>query len=482
MSLKQPPVFKLAVFTSAAERFGYYILAFLFVLYATNVFKLTDAKAFMLFGIFSSLTYVIPAVGGYLADHVFGIRRCMIIGLILEAIGLFAIISSIFYIFAIGLSLIILGVGLYKTTPTHLLGRAYGKGDPRIDSGFTWYYMAMNIGGLFCSFAAGILRHYFGFHIAFLIAGISLLVALLFYFLLRRTAIAEEVMAGKQDVPFYYWILLILSLLAATFIVSFLVLHVIVADIAFGVIALLTIFYFVYEIVRTHAEEKRRIIAALILILLGLAFYIFYFQMFTSVVLFMKRSMVRQMFGYTIPTPIFMALNPIWILILSPMLATLYHRLGKINKDLTVTTKFVCGLFLVAIAFFVLPLSIHFAHANGKISPLWIVLVYGLASLAELFIAALGVAMITHIAPKRLYGVMMGAWYLIAVAAAAILSGLFAGLANIPQTLQNQPFLILHIYSSAFLKLGIGGLVVAIIAFAVNPFLKRFAALNNKSS
>ncbi len=476
-SIKQPPVFKLSVFTSASERFGYYILAFLFVLYATNIFDLPDAKSFMLFGIFSSLSYVTPAIGGYLADRIFGIRRCMIIGLCLESIGLFFTVLSTFSLFAIGLSLIILGVGFYKTTPTHLLGRSYEKGDPRIDSGFTWYYMAMNVGGLLCSFAAGLLQRYFGFQIAFLFAGISLLFALLFYFIFRQTAVPEEVTAGKKSVPFYYWIFLVLSLVISTFVISFLVLHVIVANIAFGVIALLTLVYFLYEIIRTHEEEKRRIIVAIILILFGLAFYIFYFQLFTSIVLFMQRSMSRQLFGYTIPTPVFLSLNPIWILILSPILAPLYHRLGRMNKDLAVTTKFICGLFFVTLAFFILPISIHFANADGKVSASWIIAVYGLASLAELLIAALGVAMITHIAPKRLYGVMMGAWYLLAMAAAAILSGLCAGLANVPKTV-HDPFVIAHIYSSAFLKLGIGGLVIAVVALALNPFLKRFASLN----
>ena len=119
----------------------------------------------------------------------------------------------------------------------------------------------------------------------------------------------------------------------------------------------------------------------------------------------------------------------------------------------------------------------YFANNLFQVSSWWLILAIGLYSLGELLTSALGVAMVTHIAPKRMYGVMMGTWFLIAMGLSSSVASLFAGLANVPEALLSNPAAILHIYNIAFIKIGIGGIVVSLLAFAVSPYIKRIAKL-----
>lgn len=474
--LQQPPVFKLSFLTAMFERAGFYVLSFLIVLYAKEVYQVSDTIAFTLFAVFSALAYLMTAAGGYLADNVLGIRRCIILGLLLEGIGLCMLYIPSKVIFPIALACIILGVGMFKTGPTHLLGRSYGDKDPRIDSGFTLYYMGMNIGSFTSAMCIGEVQKYFGWRVAFLVGGVTILLGLVWYFVFRKSAYEPDSAAGKKPLPWKTigWVTLGLVLvgLAAMFLVS----HEIVAYWVFGIATALLLVYFIFEILRSSKEDKPKIIACLILILMGFVFFVLYQQAYTSVLLFINRCVVRTIMGFEIPAVAFFALNSAWVIILGPILAWTYTRFGKKNKDLAVTTKFPIGLLVTSLTFFALVASSYFANANYQVSPLWAVLAYFFYTLGEMLVSALGVAMVTHIAPKRMYGIMMGTWFVVGMALSAALSGVFASRASIPDTL-HDPAAILAIYNHAFLEIGVAALVVTALAFAIGPYVKRIAKL-----
>jgi proton-dependent oligopeptide transporter, POT family len=475
--LKQPKVFYLAVFTSALERFGFYVLSFLMVLYLKSEFSLSDTNAYMLFGVFTGLVYVAPALGGYLADHVFGIRRCMIVGLFLEAIGLALLAAGGKPLIYLALTCLILGVGLFKIGPTDLMARAYKEKDPRIDSGFTIYYMLMNVGGLLAPVIGSIVQQFYGWQTAFFAAMIGPLLSLCFYFLLRKSAANVDTIVGQQKMVVAKKIYFILGIVIATLLCWFLVSHAKIADIFFFVATAAIILYFVVEMFKGTKEEALKIVACLYLIFIGFVFYIYYFQAYTSWELFIDRSVNRHLFGFTIPTASFLSLDPIWIIILSPLLAYMYKFFAAKGKDLAVTTKFSIGLLIISLCFLLLTLSAQFHNAQFQVSGYWLVFAFLLYALAEMLIGALGVAMITHIAPKKLYGVMMGAWYLIAMGLSGSTSGLFASMASVPENV-TDPAQILHIYASAFLKLGLGGIIFTVIAFSLSPYIKKIAQLS----
>lgn len=475
--LKQPRSFFLLCFSEVWERFGYYILAFLLVLYTEAVFKYTDAQAFALFGIFSGLTVITPAIGGYIGDHIFGIKRSLILGMIMLCIGyaLLAIPDQRFFYPALGF--LIVGNGFFKISPSNLLARSYKRDDPRIDSGFTLFYMSINIGSFSSTIAAGILQQWFGWHAAFLAAAVGLFIGLIAFLKYKHVIKHIGSKPGMKKLPWTMYGKILIGAGVAVYIASILVMHTSISDIMFEAAAVIILIYYLYEMFHSNREDKQRIMVCLGLMVMGMIFFVLYFQAYMSINLFIQRSVDRTLLGHTIPTPIFQSLNPFWILALSPILAALYNRLSRHKKDFAITTKFCAGLVIITLCFFSLKLATLCADPQHKVSFLWIVLAYFLYSFGELLISALGMAMVTKIAPFRMFGVMMGSWFFFAAMGAA-LAGQFAQVATVPKSV-HDPVAILNIYGHAFALIGYVGLGATILAIIVSPFIKRVIDKNN---
>jgi POT family proton-dependent oligopeptide transporter len=475
-ALKQPKVFYLSCLTTLCERFGFYAISFLLVIYAKAIFQYSDTESFALFAIFNALVYLTPAIGGYLADNFIGIRRCIILGLVLECVGLALLASTAELIFLLGLALVTIGVGLFKTGPTDLMARAYGEHDPRIDSGFTLFYMSINIGVLLASVVFGFVLKFFGWHWTFIAASSTLILSLLAYFVLRESAAKDDSDPGKVKLRLNLKFLFPVGIILAAIIFTTMLYYLNIANIFFIVTTVLVALYFLFEIIRSSMEEKLKIIACLFLILVGFVFFVMYFQYYESMVLFIKRSVGHEIFGFTFPITVFLSFNAVWIIVLSPVLAWLYKYLGKRDKDLAVTTKFPLGVLITSLCFFTLVASQYFLNPEMRISPLWVFFAMFFYSLGELLVSALGVAMVAHIAPERMYGVMMGAWFLMGMAMASSVSGRVAAWASVPASI-TDPLQIFHIYMHAFLRIGLIGLVCAVVIFIFSPFIKRIANL-----
>lgn len=468
---KQPPVFSLAFLTMMCERFGFYVLTFLLVLYAKNAMHYTDAQAFALYAIFNALAYLSTAIGGYLADNFLGIRRCLAFGLLFESIGLILLFLNR-QVFSLGLGFVIAGVGLFKTSPTNLLARSYDEHDPRIDSGFTIFYMAINIGSLSAAILSGILQKFIGWNLTFLVGGAGCFLGGIFYFLKRQTAESVDSKVGlkpmKWKTIFYFWILVIAAAVASSILLS----HDSIAYFCYSVVTLLIIVYFVYELKTCTSQEKLKITACLSLILMGCVFYVLYHQAYTSIILFINRCIDKTVFGVHIPTSIFFGLNAIWVLVLSPQLARLYNKLNEKKIDFPITTKFSVGLLCVAISFLILAIGSYFPENDNLVSPVWVVFAYLFYTIGELLVAALGIAMITHLAPARMYGTMMGTWFFFGLSLASILSGKFASVASVPDTMTDS-MMILSIYRHAFFKIGLISMIFVVLAFIASAYIKR---------
>jgi proton-dependent oligopeptide transporter, POT family len=474
---KQPPVLKLAFFCAMWERFGIYVLNFLMVLYAKSEFGLSDATAFLMYGVFTALAYLATATGGYLADNVFGIRRSIVLGLLLEGTGLTLLAIPSRPLFSFCLALIIAGVGLFKTGPTHLMGRSYKDKDPRIDSGFTWYYMGMNLGSFISSILVGIIQKYYGWHIAFLLGGAGIFLSLLAYFYLKGTAVKFDSESGLKKLSFSIWAKMLIGLIVVIITSTYLVSSPSIAEGFIFLGSLVLLGYFIYEIVRSPREEKFKIIACLSLIIMGLTFFVLYQQAYTSMVLFINRVVDRHLFGFEIPTVTFFGLNPIWVVILGPILATIYKKLGKHGRNPDITVKFPTGLLITSFCFFSMVIGGYTANpVTHQVSLWWIVLAYFFYTLGEMLVSALGFSMITQIAPRRMYGIMMGTWFVVGMSLSGILGGFFAGFASVPDNVYD-PTTVLNIYSKAFLQIGFGSLVLTALSFAVGPAIKKMANL-----
>lgn len=471
-SLKQPKSFFLLCFAEIWERFGFYILAYLMVLYTQQVFNFSDAQAFLQFGVFSGLVIITPFIGGYIGDHFFGVKRSLIFGLILLAIGygLLAIPGISYFYLALGF--LIVGNGFFKTSPANLLARSYKRDDPRIDSGFTLFYMSINMGSFLATVSAGILSQIFGWHVAFGAASIGLLIGLIGFLKCQYLIRNIGVPLGLECLSWLRYLKIFLGTILAIYIAMFLMQHANLTTYIFMTAAVLVACYYIFELIKSSSEDRQRILICLSLMLMGMVFFILYYQAYMSINLFINRDVDRNVWGMLIPTPIFQSLNPFWILILSPLLARFYNKAGSKGKDLNITTKFCFGILMIALGFFSLVLAAFLNKNSGIVSFGWIVLCYFLYSAGELLISALGMAMVTKIAPLRMFGVMMGSWYFFAAMGAALASHL-ADLAKIPESVKD-PVQMLKIYSHAFSVLGWIGLISALISFVLRPLIKKW--------
>ena len=472
---KQPKILYLSFISAMSERFGYYVISYLLVLIMKDIYHLSDDASFKLCAIFIALGYLTPAIGGFLADKIIGIKRCWGLGLLIEMVGfiLLALPSNSKYLFVIALGCIIIGAGLFKTAPTNMLGRAYKENDPRIDSGFTLFYMGINVGSFSSSLIAGPVKEAFGWGVPFAISALGLLFGFIWFMFFKHHGEEYESISGNNHFPLVKWLIVIACCILGIFAAASMLLFLEFGSWCFYVLSGVILLYLLREIIISKKEDKIKIIVCLILIFLAVGFFVLYYQLYQSLVLFLERNVNRTLFGITLPTPLFLGINGGSVIVLSPILASIYNRLEKRKKDLSITTKFPIGLVIIGLGFVILYLATLTGAETGKISCLWVILFIIIYSLAELLVSALGVAMVTRIAPAKIYGVMMGAWFFIGNGFSAETSSIVAAWAKIPPDLVSNLPAALQIYGNAFLKMSMVGFAFAIVGFILAPWLKK---------
>jgi len=461
------------------ERFGYYGMQAVLVLFMVEKIKFAESQANLVWGAFAALVYAAPAIGGWIGDKVLGTRRTMPIGAVILALGymLLALPSDDLYLLYCAMGVIVVGNGLFKPNAANMVRRIYEGDDAKIDSAFTLYYMAVNVGSTVSQLATPWIKDHYGWHVAFGFCCAGLVLGLINYALMMRAL--DHVGSPPDEKPVRWDRLgMILGLgVVCVFIVTFIVQYSAARDIAVIIAGLTVLAIFVYMIVVGARSERAGLIAALVLTVQTILFFIFYSQMSTSLTLFALHNVEWKqsflLFDVTWSAGQYQALNPIWIMLLSPVLAWIYTHFGKSGRDLPIAAKFVLGFVVVAIGFFIFGISGSTAVA-GRVSSWYMIWGYGFYSLGELLVSGLGLAMIARYVPARMGGFMMGA-YFVAVGVSQYLGSIVANLASIPDNITN-PLESLPIYTGLFNKLGfvaVGGIVLAI---ALLPLMKRLSS------
>ena len=489
MPVSQNKSFSTVFFIELWERFGYYGMQALIVYYMVQRLGFGDVDANLIWGAASALIYVAPAIGGWVGDRVFGTRRTMLTGAAILAIG-YALITlptenAQFLYFSLGV--IVVGNGLFKPNAGNLVRKIYDGDDSRIDSAFTIYYMAVNIGSTFSMLLTPWIKDYvntlyhneFGWHAAFGVCCLGLVFGLVNYFFM--CASLAHIGSEPDARPFEVKRLLVLLGIGAVCVVIAAVIlqHQAIARAFVWAAGAAMLGIFGYLIAKSHRSERAGLIAALVLTIQTIFFFIFYQQMPTSLALFALRNTNWDwnLFGvhlYTWLPGQYQALNPIWIMILSPILAWLYTHFGKRGKDLSIAAKFALGFAMVAAGYFVYGMAGLYADAAGKASTWVLIWGFGLYSLGELLVSGLGLAMIARYVPARMGGFMMGAYY-VGVGISQYLGGIVANYAAIPQNV-TDPLQTLPIYTHLFTNLGYAGILCTVIAVAVLPLMNKLSA------
>ncbi len=476
------------------ERFGFYGMQVLMVTYMMKKLGFVDTRANLVWGAAAALIYATPAVGGWIGDKLLGTRRSMKIGASILAVG-YALLwlpsDNPFFLY-LSLGVIVVGNGLFKPNAGNLVRKIYEGDDTRIDSAFTIYYMAVNIGSMISMTLTPWIRDYVGerygdsagWHTAFGVCSIGLVLGLGNYWLMSR-ALAHVGSPPDEQPVNPRRLAGVIAGAAGVVLASALVLQSqTVARICVYAAGVVILAIFVHLIRGSHRDERAGLIAALVLVVQTIFFFIFYQQMSTSLNLFAQKNVDLDftVFGWHLFTWIpeqYQNLNAIWIVVLSPLLVFIYNGLGRLGRDPSIAAKFAWGFAAVAIGFFIYGVGAKFA-VGGRVSSWIMVWGYGLYSLGELLVSGLGLAMIARYVPARMGGFMMGAYY-VAVGLSQYLGSVVANFAHIPDDIKD-PLESLAIYTSLFNKLGFAGIACTLVAIAILPSMNRLSVSHSGTS
>ncbi len=465
---QQPKGLYLLFFTEMWERFSFYGMRALLVLYLVNQFKLERAAALEIYAIFTGLVYVTPIVGGLLADKILGQRKAVFIGGILMAMGQFALAASP-ETFSLGLGLICVGNGFFKPNISTVVGALYKENDPRRDGGFTLFYMGINLGAFFSPLICGYLGEQVDWSYGFASAGIGMLLGVAIFFfgnhlledagLPPATRATQKSLVAKDYVDIALYIVvsaaLVFGVLQFWTNISDSIKTVIKFSLAIGGVGGL-----VYTLVTNTKgnDEWSRVSVIFILLFFNVFFWAGFEQAGGTFNLFASENTDRIVFGNEIPASSFQSINAIFIFSIAPLFAMMWVFLNKIGKEPNIPLKFTLALAFLGVGFLVM----HFANLNtssGLVSPMWLVTVYLFHTLGELCLSPVGLSMITKLSPPRVVSLMMGMWFA-SIASAQYLAGMLEAILH-KFELPLFPFLV----GSSF--------VGALCLFALSPWLKK---------
>ncbi len=466
--------FNMLFFLEFWERFGYYGLQAVLASFFVKSLGMDDAESFIVFGAFSAMVYGYVALGGYIGDKVLGTQRTIIVGAVTLMIGygLMAFAGTDKSLVFFALAVVACGNGIFKANPSSLLSKLYENDQNHLDSAFTMYYMAVNIGSFISMLLVPIIGGHYGLSLGFSICAMGLVLAIGSFVGFRYLVRGIDSPAGAQPLSLTKLAGVILVIAAMVFASAWMLTNLTVAHWLLAIIGTGVFLVFFKMIFQAQGAERSKMIAALILIVEAIAFFTLYQQMPTSLNFFAIKNVEHSILGLTVSDPeVFQTLNPFWIMLASPILAWMYSHFGDKGSDLSMPAKFAVGMALCAVSFLVLGVSEKFANAQGIVSAWWLVASYLFQSLGELLISGLGLSMISKLVPQRLIGFLMGAWFLTS-AISAVTGSWVATFTAVPKDV-TDPLLTLPIYADVFTKIGICTAVLTVIMFVTVPVLNR---------
>jgi proton-dependent oligopeptide transporter, POT family len=416
-------------FTEMWERFSYYGMRALLILFMTAApaaggLGFDTATAGAVYGLYTSMVYLLTLPGGWLADRWLGQRRSVLYGGMLIASGHFSMAVPALSTFYLGLVLIVLGTGLLKGNIAVLVGKLYAPTDNRRDAGFSIYYMGINLGAFLAPLICGYLGQRVNWHLGFAAAGIGMVLGLVQYALGDKylgnagtssaTAGTADAAAGRRQA--IGWsvaavvVVAMFGVAVATGAVS-----VSAAQIAewvgWSLLAGTVVFFGWLYLDRSWTPQERgRLYVVGVFFLCAAIFWSVFEQAGSTLNLFADRSTNNVVFGWSFPSSWYQSLNALFIIMFAPVFAWLWITLGR--REPASPTKFSFGLIGVGVGFLVLVPAAIAAGNGGQVSPAWLTATYLIHTWAELSLSPVGLSSMTKLAPVRIAGLMMGVWYL----------------------------------------------------------------------
>ncbi len=467
------------------ERFSYYGMRALLVLYLTRFWLYNDGSANLIYGSYNSLVYITPVVGGYLADRWLGQRKAVIFGGIVLALGHLAMAyeglqgvtdplvkqaDPAINVFWLALSLIIVGSGFLKANISVIVGQLYGMKDVRRDPAYTIFYMGVNTGAALGTILVGYLGQTIGWSWGFGLAGIGMVVGLVIFFVgkpaLRGKGEPPVPLARKHEMALYglgvasiavIWILLQYQQVIGSLL---------------GIAGVLMLAYTLYEAFKLPKDARDRMFVILFLVALNPVFWGLYEQAGGSLNLYTDKYVDRG----GVPASLFQSINPIYIILLGPIFAGLWQWLAKRGLEPSTPAKFGWGVVQVGLSFLVFVWGAKTAGAGALTPVLFVFLIYLLQTTGELCLSPVGLSAMTRLAPAALGSFIMGAWFYM-TAVGQFIAGKI-GEATGGESGEMSQALTLDIYQ----KLGWVALGIGIVVLVISPLVRRLMHLETLGS
>lgn len=474
-SLKQPIGLYIFSLTELWERFGFYAIQVTLVLYLVHQLHFSDKHAYSVYTAFTSLLYAGPVLGGILADRFITLKQAILLGIVFFIVGYFMLMlhykGAIYFAF----SVLIGGNSYMKANITAILGTVYHENDIRRDSGFTIFYLIMNIGQVLGPICAAIAIKYYGYDSAFFISGVSLILCL-FVFILGMRYLEKKGFINRHNITAkgskkHLSITIVGS--AILLIVLAEILHKpYLIDGLILVFCVLAILYLIYSAIQISNREERFKLFSLIILFVFSAFYWgLWMQEFTSMTLFIDRDVNRYIFGWRMPTEMILAIEGLGIIIFGPLLAKLWMVLGDSKYQPSFPMKFAYGFLFTGFCFSLIVLAIKFDSGSNGISLWWIIISFIFLAIGELCLSAIGLSAVTVLSPKNMVSTMMGFWFL-SISAGLVITD---KLANLSASNVYKGVATPGIYYHTFFECMILSFLFFIILVISSPFLKKIS-------
>lgn len=484
-------------FTEMWERFSFYGMKALLIFYLVKYHLFSDDAGNLLLGSYAALVYALPVIGGFLADKYLGFRKAITFGAILLVLGHIGmayegnqatmmadgtVVRDDFamQIFYFSLALIILGVGFLKANISSIVGELYKEGDSRRDSGFTIFYMGINLGSFLATIICVWLGEAYGWGYGFGAAGLGMAVGLVTFiagkkYLMGKGEPIDPQNLAKRNVLGLSkeWTIYLLSIISLLAIWQMVQRHSVVEMVLMVAGAVAVVYIAYLSIFKLEKIARERLIALTVLIFFSVVFWALFEQAYSSLNLFTDRVVDRSVGGAEIPAGSFLSLNALFIFLLAPVFAWMWVKLTKVKLNPNAAVKFGMALLMVGLGFGVLVLGSNLA-GDGKVAVIWLVLMYLLHTVGELFLSPVGLSYVTKLSPLNIVGFMMGVWFL-ATAGSEYIAVLLANFASVDTAMGEAADFVAakNSYTSLYESLFYIGLIIGGFLLVISPLLKR---------
>lgn len=464
-----PPSLRVFFATELWERYGFYVVQTLLALYLALHLHWTDEDVYTLVASFTALTYLSPVIGGWIADHLLGQKRAIILGAAVLCLSYMAIaFAEQTQALTASLAGIAVGTGLLKPNISSLLGNEYPVGSPSRESGFTIFYMGLTIGIILGTTLPSTINHYFGWSFSFMSAALGLIIAILTFVQgVYRYQITDY---QPYQYQFKKWALAALIMLLL-WIASFYILNYpAIANRVFLSVVLLSLFYLLYSAKTEGTMQSRQTLVIILLCIISVTFWAFYFQMFLSLTLFISRVVQPTLFGIALTPPCYVGIQSLGMILFGYALSKHKRHATQTERGILTGNKFVYAMVLITIAYAMICLAAQVSIYAVLISPLSIIPAYLMISFAELLLSPVGLSAITTLANPKKVSTIMGIFF-VSLGIGGFLSGKLANLTAIDATDLSSLDLKTH-YSHAFFNLFCILVIATVISIVLNKLIK----------